>query len=412
MNDNSLYPPALWQGNSPIILFSDKRIQKLPYSKKAEYSTSTIFGYLGQWKLLLSSISFLTNAVCSLSKQAVVSSAYTILYVGAAPGLSIPILDRMFGPMIKQWILYDPEGFVGPFCDELRELEKVSPDKFIIRREYFTTETATKLSKELDPDSLLCMFDQRTDNKDPVKMTADFMLSCNSLEILRPMDAWCKLRFRWPESGEDVEKGIGGTIEIQPWTAQCSAETRLVVKRSDIDEYNAGKITEYNLQHYEQTMFGYNLGIRWQIEIETNCLVKGFDRGNDSQLTIYIIGQYLEWSLKKIPNIAEVEELILNCEVSFQKSRGRKKIRSLFSTPVGILPGMSWKVRISKPVMKNAVNEEKTLQTNKKSHSKSPTKKKTYKGGSAPSKKCSSCKKSFKPRKPKDRFCSTCYVKN
>jgi hypothetical protein len=382
------------QSDTPILTLDDKRIQEFDYDSKTEKSALTLFGYRGQAKLLFSSIQFLTAFFSGMLGP--VDPAYTIIYVGAAPGLSILVLDKLFHKYISAWIMYDPEGFAGKFCEELCRMSKNNPDRFKIFREYFTNDVARSLARSCDPDRTIILFDQRTDDKSSKKMTEDFQLTCETLKIIRPAAAWAKLRFRWPKNDDDVELGIGGTIYVQPWTAQFSAECRLFITRDDIDAYIDGKVTKYNLRQFERRMFGYNLEARWMNQIKTNCIIKGFDQGNDSQLSLYIAKQFLYLQNSQMPTVQEVHNFIIQCDKDLREIGGRH-LQSFLDTPVGICPGMPPKARIAKKDVKAAILIEKGIARKKKTRSHSPT-----------SKTCRKCKAKFTSRNPRHNYCKLC----
>ena len=383
----------------PLISINDKRIQRVKYDAQKERTALTIFGYSGQTKLLFSSIQYLT---LFFSEQlGPMNTPVTIIYIGAAPGLSIPTLDEYFHDHIEKWLLYDPEKFAGNFCKSLCDLAKDQPERFQIISEFFTEQTAQQLIQDgLNPKKTIIMFDHRTSDKSPTKMLQDFKLTCDTVKSLRPISTWAKLRFPWPDIKKKMTTvyGLGGTIYVQPMTAKCSAECRLISSQDDIEEFCAGKITAYDLRDYEERMFGYNLEARWKTVIKIGT-VEGLDYGNDSQLILHISREYLQWKLARAPTVDEVRDFVHECDQNLSESSG-KGLRSFLKTPLALYPDLLPEVRIKEPKMIQEIRSEQHLQDNKRG--------KDISSNANNTKLCAKCKKSFTPKREFYRFCVRC----
>lgn len=318
---------------SIILERDDPRIDRIKYNKKIEKTADTIFIYNGQLKLLLMAMQFFNRVL--------ESGPYTILYVGAAPGLSIPILDRFYRKWIKKWILYDPELFVGNFC---KEIEENAENRFDIRRKYFDELEAQSIPSE----NLIVLFDHRTSDKSRDKMTEDFTNSTVWLRTLQPVAACIKFRLPWPNSDKDTIEGIAGTIMIQPCTAQFSAECRLWI-------FDVNDTRLYNLREHEEKMFYYNLEPRWQLISSEQINMPGFDMGQDSQMTLKILNDYVT----KAGDLT-LEEVLQECQDNLP--------RVFQNSPIGVLLEFAEEPekRIKQPIMINAIKREKTKQFGKK----------------------------------------------
>ena len=366
----------------PILTFDDFRIKRTPYDPSEERHAPTIFAYIGQLKLLFSSILFFIMMFLRSSKN------FTVIYIGAAPGLSIPIIDKLFPGRITQWLLYDPGTFAGDFC---KTLCSADPKRFKIYRQYFTEDDARELlnSKTIIPEETVIMFDHRTSDKSRAKMIADWKLSCDTIRLVEPTAAWIKLRFPWPESEHDTITGIGGQIFLEPATGQFSAESRLFCFAEDIQKFLKGHETEYNLQDYEQGMFDYNRNVRCQVTgTET---IMGLDHGNDVQIIIHTAKMYLRWRNLREPTIEEIETFVRECE----KNLGT---RSLRDTPLSVRTDLQPQERIKNKEVLQAIHKERLLQDTKR-------------GVSPKKKKCANCEKQFTPKQAHHKFCGACNKK-
>ncbi len=363
----------------PILTIGDPRINRTPYDSNKERNAPTIFVYLGQFKLLLSSILFFTMLFMRSQKN------FTVIYIGAAPGLSIPIVDRLFPGRISQWLLYDPGTFAGDFC---KMVCSADPKRFKIFRQYFTAEVAKELIKTIVPDETVIMFDHRTDDKSRAKMLADWKLSCDTIKLIAPCAAWIKLRFPWPENEQDAANGIGGQIYIEPCTGQFSAESRMFCFSDDIQKFLKGVETVYNLQEYEQRMFDYNLNARWQVT--GGKTIMSLDHGNDVQIIIHTVKMYLRWRDARDPTINEIETFVHQCEQDIGT-------RSLRDTPLVVHPELTPQERIKDADVLKAIQKERLQQDTRR--------------GVSEKKKCTKCGKSFTPKQVFHKHCSACNKK-
>lgn len=229
--------------------FPRRSYQHEPFHPKAVHS--------GQRKLLLSEIEFLTR-VLSKEKTLGKGGSYTMLYVGAAPGIHIPLLANKF-PEVK-FILYDPAKF------------DIAPSSQIeIHRELFTDEKVEMYKKT---ENLLFVSDIRSTPKqfDPNQSGFDSSFEQEVIFNMEQQKKWVTelqplrslLKFRLPyndpENPRDEQetfKYLDGILFFQAYPPEQSGETRLEVGLPL-------KETGYFLAQYEQQMFYFNTRYRIQ----------------------------------------------------------------------------------------------------------------------------------------------------
>lgn len=229
--------------------FPRRSYQHEPFHPKAVHS--------GQRKLLLSEIEFLTR-VLSKEKNLGKGGSYTMLYVGAAPGIHIPLLANKF-PEVK-FILYDPAKF------------DIAPSSQIeIHRELFTDEKVEIYKKT---ENLLFVSDIRSTPKqfDPNQSGFDSSFEQEVIFNMEQQKKWVTelqplrslLKFRLPyndpENPRDEQetfKYLDGILFFQAYPPEQSGETRLEVGLPL-------KETGYFLAQYEQQMFYFNTRYRIQ----------------------------------------------------------------------------------------------------------------------------------------------------
>jgi hypothetical protein len=323
---------------------SYKNLELKPYKKE---TPRTIFAYCGQWKLLIGTIQFLVEIFNKLWFD----EKLTIVYIGAAPGLSIPIIHMLFGEYIKKWILYDK----GVFCNDLIALGIAQSESFEIRREYFSDKCV-----ETYDSPVVILDDHRTDDKSRDKIIKDFQDSSRWVRLMinansKFSGACIKFRLPWPNDNDDFIEGIGGEIVLQPWTAKDSVECRLIVS-DKISDYTQ---TTYNLQEHEQKMFQYNTIDRWQRQCELhNINLPGLDRGQDSQITISTCISAYKLLHKISPTVEKLKDFIMILDSHMP--------RRIADFPTAVFPQLDWFVRIKQKKLIEAMKREYTLQNRKK----------------------------------------------
>lgn len=248
-------PPAVVQGPKVILqTYLTPDFPRIRYMKQS-FNPKSI--HIGQRKLLLSEIEFLTRVIKN-SKQVGKESSkfqYSMLYIGAAPGQHIPILSDMF-PEVK-FILYDPAPF------------KINPRESIeIHKEMFSDEIAQTY---VDKPNLLFVSDIRSVprddyNNDSEQANPEFEEEVRKnlaqqkkwVEIIRPVRSLLKFRLPFTDESDKVTTDyFDGIINFQAYAPPQSAETRLEVGPKP-------KIISYDHTRYEQQMFYFNTQYRVQ----------------------------------------------------------------------------------------------------------------------------------------------------
>jgi hypothetical protein len=302
--------------------------------------------HIGQRKLFLSELQFLTN---TLKRYDV--SGY-VIYVGAAPSNHLYRLFTYF-PNLK-WILIDPSRFniflpdnsYKKYIKYLKFINSTtinfiqkSNKKIFIVNDIFTDSMATYFTS-FDTKTYL-ISDIRT-NIDVNHPPGDIDLLWNLAQqfiwykIINPKAALFKFRFPFFDK-KDIEifsrfykkepykstfkkaKKLGinfikdyknkklnyldGKIYIQAWPGISSTESRLYIKKEDIKVYE--------LKNYEDKFFYYNnflrvFGIHLHDYVDSK---NGIDYCGDCALEIYIWEQYKNKFRRKISIKAEMNSL-------------------------------------------------------------------------------------------------------
>ena len=221
--------------------------------------------HLGQRKLLLTEVNFLTN-YSDLSKN--------IIYIGAAPGHHIEFLSTLFPD--HTFYLYDPRDFaIG------------KTDKILIFQKYF------ELNDVKDLDNFLLISDIRQEvnvNTMSQQEICNIVLEDMELQkgwVLNLKPEVSLLKFRIPLFCDTFEYFNGELIK-QPWAPESTYETRLIVR--DTSEYKIYKTSDYlmllnRLKECRQTeLFDHGLPLK---------RVPGLDNCFDCNLEINIWKKYL-----------------------------------------------------------------------------------------------------------------------
>lgn len=237
----------------------------------------------GQRKLLLTEIDLLTYA---LEKN---DDPIDIIYAGAAHGIHLPYLFHLF-PNIRLH-LYDPAVFsekllpymeegkiiINEFYHSKYDIDKYTPfktQKTGIPENYgfFTDEVSEYIrNKFFDASKNYsnCLFvsDIRRDlRKQPNETYEEYNTKFerlifedqinqqNWIKIMRPKYSMLKFKLPYVEEGrQKYYKHMKGIIRFQTWHPSNSAETRLIIKHTDIDTD-----VHFNIISYERKNAYYN----------------------------------------------------------------------------------------------------------------------------------------------------------
>ena len=235
--------------------------------------------HIGQRKLLLTEIYFLTNFAKNNNNE-------VLVYAGSAPGNHFPLIIKLF-PNINQFILIDPAKF------DKRLVMKAEKSKNIkIRREFFVDKTAEELGKKISKENkdILFLSDIRLDDdEDSIKQDME-----NQFKWSKTMNAkvsMMKFRLPYESDANSISVHPEGKILIQPWAAATSTETRLI--------YNPkARKRKYKDKLYEDQMFWHNRRGRPSCYKTPDKLPidyrNGLDHCWDCTCEITILNQYLK----------------------------------------------------------------------------------------------------------------------
>lgn len=229
--------PHLGKAKNKFVPINENLLSVLPtnfprkkYDEKELEKLTTL--HWGQRKLFLTELEFL----CLNGGRFRENEEKIVLYIGAAPGLHLNLLTRLF-PQFR-YILYDPAPF------------KIEPsDNVEIHQECFTTEEAEKYINK----NVLFICDIRTseynkNGKQGEDILADMMLQQEWYIKLNPVAGLLKFRFSYLPGKTEY---LDGDIYLQSFPGKLSTETRLVP--FGIDRKRAWDHTEY-----EEQMFYHN----------------------------------------------------------------------------------------------------------------------------------------------------------
>lgn len=244
---------------------------KIDYFDARKYKDSVT--HLGQFKLLISEINFLTLYVDE-------SKSYMLLYVGAAEGYHIIKLSEMF-PNVK-FILYDPQ----PFTIKATTLIEIHND-------FFTDNDAKYYASQ---NNILFVSDIRNMPKNKTFGDAvDYELEENVIEDMHKQSDWVKiikpiaacLKFRIPYEQPNFEYLTG--IRYMQTYAPFSTEVRLITEKYD-ETFN------YDCKDFDEKMAYFNCIIRNEEYDKYEKILNKYKIVNnyDNSRTFEILSSYLE----------------------------------------------------------------------------------------------------------------------
>jgi len=259
----------------------------------------------GQLKLLLSEILFLTMFR---------DQSYTVLYIGAAPGIHIPLLVDLF-PQHK-YELWDP----GSFCETLasqgglscprehssphrsdEEIQRISPgvfklskrDNIVLNRRFFDEKQAKRYENR---DNVLIICDirnlaianarsEKNIQKADSYVIADMKKQMKWVQQIKPVAAYLKFRLGYMPGNLTY---FNGPIVMQPYAPTNSTEARIIVK-------NVNKTKNYNNNEYEEKMAYFNCHIRTKKYKKWNNIITkiGIKNNWDNTFMLTILNYYM-----------------------------------------------------------------------------------------------------------------------
>lgn len=228
----------------------------------------------GQRKLLLTEIDFFVERLDPDKK-------YMVIYAGASPGIHIILLRRMFRNL--RFHLIDPR----PVDKNLEGLV----DEVIIHKGYMTDELATILSETYKDEPLVFISDIRRDTTDE-SIDMDMRAQERWTRILRPDHAILKFRLPWSTPKYTYLKG---ELRFQPYAPLRSTETRLLVRKNELDENRV-----YDSEKYNGQCFFHNHISRSQYYQHNHNDLLYMDHCYDCTVEIQILEKYISSRFCKV----------------------------------------------------------------------------------------------------------------
>lgn len=307
----------------------------------------------GQLKLFIATLHFLLKVYKKYKKihKHNKNIKIIIIYIGAAPGLSIGILDKYLnGPeWIKKWILYD-----------MIDMDKsLNSKRFDCRKRYFTIKSANKFKRwsEKHPDTKivyltdiritpdLSLNDPRYHSESDKLILENMIFDQDCILIIEPWMWWRK--FRMPYSSVNLNgttyislNCIPSTILFQSFIGAGSTETRSYGTIKDIHKFKQNPNNQEFVilfKVYEEQLQYFNAKQR-DIYIFHNLLIPGFCYCFDCNFYIYVIHKYFKIFHKKSnPTTKDIGLMIL--EIDSKMPQDNKLIHN--KSPHGLYPLMS-----------------------------------------------------------------------
>jgi hypothetical protein len=199
----------------------------------------------GQKKLFLGEALFLTRYG---------NLAHVVLYIGAAPGIHLPLLQQMFPHHV--FYCYDPATFA---C--------APNERLILLNQFFGDKDASYWAGAGVP--VLVISDIRL-NAQEEQVAKDMELQRKWVKAIKPQASSLKFRLPW-QSGKT--QYLKGKAFLQPFAPSRSTETRLFSGPEDLAE-KAGEQTWDN-KDYESLMFHFNCIARneWRADEQIQRLI-------------------------------------------------------------------------------------------------------------------------------------------
>lgn len=266
--DGKLQPPIPFREDN---LFVDLTREGKPYKHTRYTPLSSV--HLGQRKLLIAEIYFLTN-YSHLSNS--------IVYVGASNCLRIPILCRLFPN--KHFVIFEIKSFPQSVIKFARKF----PKQLTLREEKFPPQVL--------PYDFIMISDLHSDSlKEEEKKW---------LKIFKPvavMTSFCLPYIDTKDKENDkLVPYFKGKMLKQAWSGIKSSETRMILTRDDIcnDEM------QYSARKYESIMFEHNIDYR-SVQYDSTPHTE-YDSCFDCCMERFVINQYCQknkWTFEQVYNL-------------------------------------------------------------------------------------------------------------
>lgn len=273
-------------------------------------SKMTKLYHLGQLKLLMSEITFLSKVSKSHDK---------VIYVGAAEGYHIKYLADMFPDLMFD--LWDKSKFAIDEADNIN-----------IFNRYFTDEDAQNYKDTEDTDKILFISDIRNlgireASTQSIKKYDEIINEDNDkqlrwVQIIRPRYAFLKFR---PPLSKGETSYLTGKIYLQPYSP-ISTETRLFTRNYD-------ELITYDNQEFDEKMAYFNcierFGVKDNSEWAEIMKENGIKVEWDNIYAMYILSFYLD----KIKGVQSKEVVIkeFNNIIDFLVKKYGKKYSVIYN---------------------------------------------------------------------------------
>jgi Poly A polymerase regulatory subunit len=361
----------------------------------------------GQRKLFLSHLYFLLK-VYSYWLATDQTKKVKIVYVGAAPGCSLSILDKLIdgASWISEWVIYD----MVSFDDNL-----IESSRFECHQEYFTNDHAEALSGWEKEDHLLVFMDDIRLSPNPTDFPKkikqgnrlvnnpafnpeadrliwnDINLGNNWLVSIQPWMWWRKFRMPYEPVGTHTSiECIPGIEDVfQAWIGAGSTEIRRWGTNAELS-----KLEVVDFKHYEGQLQRYNAELRDK-RYQHNVRLRGLCFCHDCNFEIVVWSDFIILFKKQKVTTFSVINYIKWLDSKLPKGSVLFDAQS----PHGKYPWMSMNDR-----WKKMEDDKKKYQVSK------DRKNKNRAGGTSKQtpKKCRNCSRWFTPRQVHHHYCSAC----
>ncbi len=262
---------------SRLLAATDPQLKYMGRSK----SEHRIGVHWGQRKLMLSEMEVLNEYYFDYQN-------ITMIYVGSASGDHLPLLSCMY-PRVK-FILYDPRDFNKALYNA-----EFGP-KFEIHKQFFLDKDAAEIAERIKSGDLREKFIifvsdirsvGRLDANSEADIARDMQWQAGWVKTIRPDISVLKFR---PSYFDAELNYLKGDIHLQAWAPLSSTETRLWVKKEDIDTPFTYHPQVYNDQLYYFNRVKRHLGFKnITQQVSTTC---GYDQCHDCAFEIDVLSTY------------------------------------------------------------------------------------------------------------------------
>ncbi len=341
-NVNSIFMKRMEAAEKEGPVFShilDDTVPEMQYARGYE-KEHRIGVHWGQRKLHISEMEVLNEYYFDPIKRN--NKPIMMIYVGSAPGDHLPLLSDMY-PEVK-FILYDPRDFNQKLYNSPYDT------KFNIHQQLFMDADAKEIAALTANGSYFVIFvsDIRSigsdsgDVKIEEAVKADMKMQADWVKIIRPDLSVLKFRLSYYDK-EQVY--LSGDIHLQAWAPITSTETRLWVKKEDIDTPKTYYPQKYNNQMYYFNRVKRHLGFA-----EADISMRGYDKCHDCALEISV--------LKKFAAATSMQPLMV--AHSFNKKLvGSSVAERLMKDGHGIYPELSGSARFKKTLDEGIAHVQK-----------------------------------------------------